>query len=147
MKKFYFEMKRGLWSVAMLLGLLCSVSLASCGDDDDKPGGQSVTTDNLVGRSFRCDWTDINDDNLPVEEHKEITFTSTTQCSIRSWGYDWVWYDSYEKENYNETKTCSYSVSGDKITLHNYPFFAFGGDLELTYCGDFLMEGDNIYKE
>ena len=123
MEKFYFEMKRGLWSVAMLLGLLCSVSLASCGDDDDKPGGQSVTTDNLVGRSFRCDWTDINDDNLPVEEHKEITFTSTTQCSIRSWGYDWVWY------------------------LHNYPFFAFGGDLELTYCGDFLMEGDNIYKE
>ena len=94
MEKFYFEMKRGLWSVAMLLGLLCSVSLASCGDDDDKPGGQSVTTDNLVGRSFRCDWADINDDNLPVEEHKEITFTSTTQCSIRSWGYDWVWYGS-----------------------------------------------------
>ena len=38
MKKFYFEMRHGLWCLTMLLGLICCFSLSSCGDDDDEPG-------------------------------------------------------------------------------------------------------------
>ena len=115
----------------------------SCSDEDE---GMSTSASDLEGRSFTCDESYVNDDDMLVECYKTITFTSSTQCSIRNRGYDWIWDDGYVQDSYNETKTCSYSVSGDKITLHDYPYYAFGGDVVLTYHGDYL-EGDYVWLE
>lgn len=121
----------------VMCALFTAVSFSSCSDDDEE-SSESVTSSSLVDRTFTCDNSYVNDDGLFVESIKELTFTSSTQCSIHSHGYDWNAY--YDQEYYNETKTCSYSVSGDKVTLHNYPFFAFDDDLVLTFHGSYLQE-------
>lgn len=131
---------------------IVTISFVSCSSDDeeDNDGGNptSVTASDLVGRSFTCKWIgEPNEEGRCGEETKTITFTSSTSCSIHSYGYDWIWDDEYKKDRYNETKSCSYSVSGSKITLKNYPYYAFGGDLVLTYCGDCLIYYDDIYME
>lgn len=123
--------------VLVMCALFTAVSFSSCSDDDEE-SSESVTSSSLVDRTFTCDNSYVNDDGLFVESIKELTFTSSTQCSIHSHGYDWNAY--YDQEYYNETKTCSYSVSGDKVTLHNYPFFAFDDDLVLTFHGSYLQE-------
>lgn len=136
--------------IMMAIAAMSFVSCSSDDDEDDNGGGNptSITASGLVGRSFTCSLTgDPNDEGLCGEDTKTITFTSSTSCSIHSYGYDWIWDNRYKKDNYNETKSCSYTVSGSKITLKNYPFFVFGGDFVLTYCGDYLIYNDEIFME
>lgn len=137
------------WNIfGILLAFMVSgAMLISCGNDDDDES-KSVSSDSLIGRSFTNDQTSIDDDGNVSESHTRITFTSASQCSVRTWGFDWIWYDEYRKERYDKTESCSYIVSGSKITLKDYPFYAFGGDLVLEYCGEYLDAGyDDYYFE
>lgn len=138
------------------LAMLCMVAVAclgfsACSDDDDDNnsgnGGGNATATSLVGRSFVKEYFDVNEDDMPSENTTTLTFTSSTVCSVNNQGYDYIWYNGYRKESYNETKTCNYSVSGDQITLRNYPFFASGGDFVLTYKGNSLTNGSYTFYE
>ena len=55
MKYFYLKTKERLWSITILLGLLCCSSLASCGDDDDEPDTEQ--NDNQNNNSGNSDET------------------------------------------------------------------------------------------
>lgn len=141
-------------TVFVLAVFILPLIFTSCEIDDATPGGggsgssSSVSSSDLKGRTFKMHSIgDPNDEGYCGEDNKVITFTSTSSCSINSYGFDWIWDGRYKKSRYDETKSCSYSVSGSKITLHNYPFYVFGGDLKLTYYGDFLSDGYDIYYE
>ena len=138
----------------ILAAIVFPLLFTSCEIEGDAPAGgiggsqSSVSSSDLKGRTFKMhSISEPNEEAYCDEDNKVITFTSTSSCSINSYGFYYIWDDGYRKSRYNETKSCSYSVSGSKITLHNYPFYAFGGDLVLTYYGDFLSDGYNVYHE
>lgn len=139
-------MKQLKYFAMLLTALLVSTSFVSCSDDDDDNGGASPTK--LVGRSFAYFYSGVDGDGNPEQWTTTISFTSETKCSVNDKGYWYIWSDGYKKDSWNETKSCTYSVSGDKITLHNYPFFADGGDAVYTYFGSYLISsGGDKYIE
>lgn len=144
-------MKKIKFLAMLFMALIVSAGFSACGDDDENDtngSGGNITASSLIGRSFVRETSNVDDDGYPEYDKITITFTSTTQCSVKSNGYSYVWYyEGYKKESYNETRSCQYSVSGDKITLHSYPFYAFDGDLVLTYKGSYLDDKYDIYYE
>lgn len=138
----------------ILTAIIFPLLFTSCQIDGDAPIGggggssSSVSSSDLKGRTFKKHYIgDPNDEGYSAEGYDVITFTSTSSCTINTYGFDWIWDDGYRKSRYDKTSSCRYSVSGSKITLHDYPFYAFGGDLKLTYYGDFLSDGYDIYYE
>lgn len=144
------KLKKILWLISLAMFIGSSFVFTACGDDDDESvGGESSSSTSIVGRTFKCVDEDINDEGYKIKDVKELTFVTSTSCSVHSWGYDYYWDDGYKKDYYDETKSCSYSRSGDKITLYNYPFYAFGGNKTLTYKGGYLIDETTkeIFKE
>lgn len=138
--------------LAMMAAVIIPSILTSCEIDGSAPvgggNGKPVSASDLQGRTFVHEEYDIDGEGHKVYHKNSITFTSTSQCSINASGYDYAWYDSgWKKDHYDITKSCSYSVSGDKVTLRNYPFYSSPGDLVLTYWGGALMDGSDVYKE
>lgn len=133
----------------LLMLMISSVAFVACSDDDDEEnGGGGSSTSSIVGKSYTHDSFELDGDDNPQEYHTQLTFTSSTTCKVRVWGYEYIWSDGYKKRNFNETKNCSYTVSASKITLKNYPFYAFGGDLVLTNHGGYLEgAGNRYYKD
>ena len=128
--------------------LLISVSFVSCGDDDDDNDNASASSAKLVGRSFAYYYSGVDGDENPEQWTITITFKDATNCSVNDKGFWYIWYDGYKKESWNKTGSCTYSVSGDRITLHNYPFLADGGDVIYTYKGTYLLSsGGDVYSE
>lgn len=135
--------------LGIIMMLIMGMAFTACSSDDDEEGdGGSSPETSIVGRTFKCVSENINDEGNKEKDVKEITFVTSSSCSILSWGYYYYWDDDWKRGNYNETKSCSYSRSGDKITLYNYPFYAFGGNKTFTYKGSYLIdEGNDIFKE
>lgn len=134
-----------LFSIIMMLMLGLSFTACSDDDDDDKEGTSSTQ---LAGRSFAYYYTGVDGDGNPEQWTTTITFTDDTKCSVNDKGFGYIWDNGYKKETWNETESCTYSVSGSQITLHNYPFYADGGDAKYTYKGNYLISsGGDIYTE
>lgn len=142
-------MKKIIYLFSMLLiASLTSVAFTSCGDDDDDSdvAGQTVSTADLVGKSFSCKttrYTDYDDVPYKEEETNTITFTSSTKCERLQKGYDYVWDNGYKKSWYNHTYTCTYSVSGSTVTIYNYDDF---GNKTFTYTGSSLVSDNEIFQ-
>ena len=126
-------------TIAML-----TFSFLSCSDDDDDGMGRGKSASSLVGRSFMYSYSGVDGDGNPEQWSTTLTFIDATQCSVNDKGYDYIWNNGYKKDSWNWTESCRYSVSGDKITLHNYPGFADKNDFVLTYKGNYL-EGSGYY--
>ena len=132
---------------SMMLMLLACAFCACSNDDEDGSGG--ISGSSVVGNSYR--YTDIyleGDDDYPLEAeyNVRITFTSSKECTVKTWGYDWIWYTSgYKKESFNKSETCSYTVSGEKITIKAYPFIIDRPDVVFTNCGSYLLSYGNKY--
>lgn len=148
-------MKKVKFLAMLMMAFLACASFTACGDDDDDQsngnggnGSGGSTSFSLVGRSFAYYYAGVNGDGMPEEWTTTVTFVNETQCNVNDKGYQYIYYDRYKKEYWDETKSCTYSVSGTTITLHNYPFYAFGGDKTYTYLGSYLKDaGDDIYTE
>lgn len=142
-------MKKIKFTAMLMMAFLACASFTACSDDDDEQGGSgSSNSFSLVGRSFSWHYSEVDGDGNPEEETRTITFVNSTQCNVNTKGYDYIWDDGYKREYWNETKSCRYSVSGTTITLHDYPFYVFGGDKKYTYKGSYLLDdGNDIYKE
>lgn len=126
----------------LTLLFLGSLSLIACGSDDDD-GGSSSSVEN---HTYQCDEMNIDGDGNPEEYHTKLTFKNSTTCEVKSWGYSYIWSDGYKKEHFNSTESCSYYVSGNKITLRNYPFYA-DGNMILTNKGKYLIDqSGKIYQ-
>lgn len=135
-------MKRLKFIFFLALLFVGSLSLIACGSDDDDGGSSSSVENN----TYQCDETDIDGDGNPEEYHTKLTFKNSTTCEVKSWGYYYIWSDGYKREHFNSTKSCSYYISGNKITLRNYPFYA-DGDMILTNNGKYLIDqSGKIYQ-
>ena len=134
-------MKQIKYLLMAFIALFTCISFSACSDDDDD------SAQGVENHSYQRDDISVDGDGNPEEYHVRLTFKSSSTCEVKCWGYDWIWYTSgYKKNTFNETKSCSYSVSGNAITLHNYPFYASGGDLVLTNHGSYLQDkGGDIY--
>ena len=110
-------MKQIKYLLMAFIALFTCISFSACSDDDDD------SAQGVENHSYQRDDISVDGDGNPEEYHVRLTFKSSSTCEVKCWGYDWIWYTSgYKKNNFNETKSCSYSVSGNTITLHNYPF-------------------------
>lgn len=142
-------MKRKIYLFAMLLiASMASVALQSCGDDEESSeyGGQNVSTDDLIGKSFSCKTTSYTDyDGVPYKEGQTntITFKSSTACERYAKGYDYIWDDGYKKSWWNHTYSCTYTVSGSTITIYGYDDF---GSKSFTYTGSSLVCGTDVFE-
>lgn len=134
-------MKNIKYLMLAIVAIFAFVSFTACSSDDDD------SAQGVENHSYQRDDISVDGDGNPEEYHVRLTFKSSSTCEVKCWGYDWIWYTSgYKKNNFNETKSCSYSVSGNTITLHNYPFYASGGNLVLTNYGSYLQDkGGDIY--
>lgn len=121
---------------------VCMCMVSACSSDDDDNGGAvvSVSASDLVGRSFSIKEVGVNADGLPVEYNTQITFTSSTQCTERKWGYDWIW-DGYDKkDSYSYTETYSYNVSDGKINIIDTDYAGNPYIISYTYYGDYMVK-------
>ena len=136
-----FNMKKLVRFAMFCMVLVATAAFVSCSDDDEASSGS------LVGRSFSYKYVGVDGDGNPEEDTTTLTFKSETQCEVNTRGYCYIWSDGYKREHWNDTYTCRYSVSGKKITLHNYPLYAWDGDAVFTYHGSYLVnEGGDVYK-
>ena len=128
-----------------IFGILLCVFMA-CANDDYESDDKKNTS--IVDKSYTYDSFEIDGDGNPEEYHTRLSFISSSTCQVKVWGYDYIWSNGYKKNNFNETKSCSYSISGSKIILKKYPFYAFGDDLVLTNHGSYLEgDGNRYYKD
>ena len=92
------------------------------------------------------DWAE----GRPFETTERITFLSGSECSVYCYGYDWVYGSrGYEKKNWSNTYTLSYSVEGDIITINKYIRYSNGNhkDIQLKHTGSTLVQinGERIF--
>lgn len=92
------------------------------------------------------DWAE----GRPIETTERITFLSDTECSVYSYGYDWTYGSrGYEKNNWSDTYTLSYSVESDIITIYKYIRYYNGDhkDIQLKHTGSTLVQvnGERIF--
>lgn len=106
----------------------------------------------LEGKVYEYYSVEIDDgaDGLPVETTERITFISETECSVYTFGYDWVYRSSGHKKNsWSNTYTLSYSMEGDIITISKYRRQSNGNhkDIKLRYTGSTLVQidGERIF--
>lgn len=132
--------------LGIIMMLVFGLSFVSCGDDDDDV--ESVSATKLAGRSFAYVYSGLDGDGNPEQWTTTITFKDSKNCSVNDKGSCYIWNNGYKKDTWNETRSCTYSVSGSKITLHDYPFFYEGGDAVYTYYGSYLLSsGGDVYTE
>lgn len=121
--------------------LVSSLSLIACGSDDDDGGSSS----SVVNNTYQYDETSIDGDGNPEEYHTKLTFENSSTCKVKVWGYSYIWYDGYRKENFSSTESCICYISGNEITLRNYPFYD-SGNMVLKNKGKYLIDqSGNIY--
>lgn len=144
-------MKKFISFFSVLLMYVAVLGFTSCGDDDSGnedsgSGGGGGSSVSVVGKSYKTVSTDIVEDAdefLESVDNTQVTFTSATQCKIRSWGYDYIWYNGYRKEYYDETYTASCYINGNKITVKDWPLYYYGGDMVFTVIGNQLLSSDD----
>ncbi len=104
----------------MILSLFCTLSLSSCSDDDDEPGGSSVSASdaNLVGfwhiSSIKFvdeeeTWTEDFDDQryyIRLTLKEDHTYSEVTHIAADG-----------DEEEYNNTETGTWEVTGSKLIL------------------------------
>lgn len=154
------------WFTIMMCTCLLGVTASSCSEDDDEPVdinnnennnvdnnsgnddgseiSQQVSPSELVGHAYYY-FESVHDGYSGKDETTEqtIKFTSVTQCSVSINKTEWIWNSGWKQEFSNKNQNCSYTVSGDKITIHKYPLY--GVDIEFTYCGNYLLEWENVW--
>ena len=119
----YKKMKRfNFYAVTILLVAFVSVSLVSCGDDEDENynGGSSSTSISLVGKTFKKSETTYNDDGEKSVDKEEITFTTSSSCTVHYWGSWENIYNDGHKETYRYdtgTMNATYTISGNKVNI------------------------------
>ena len=123
-------------------------------DDPDTPGSGSETGNkvNLVGRTViyhRATKSHGYDDILNLY----LTFKTSTSYSIRRQGSYYMWNNgAYRQYFFDETKTGTYSVAGQVVTMKgNYPFCDreqwANDDWQLVYHGNFLTNIEDSQDE
>ena len=125
----------------LCLGSLCTFT--SCGDDEEdekieKPGndwsdedgsGNQPSYVNVVGKTYQLyELSERDVDHIIRKESLDLrlSFTSSSSYSITKRASYWKYNNgAYRNYDYNETKTGSYSRSGNTITLKgNWPYWA-----------------------
>lgn len=120
--------------------MLClfSVSLHSCGSDDDEPGAGAPTGDDLV-EMLQGTWT--------IEKMKVKTFGQTIELGIDDLknysGYS-DFYDDVLSFNGNKVNGLSYSIDGNSILL---PWYDETWWTEVSFSGNQMTLYYNINYE
>ncbi len=120
-----------------LLCVLISCSLSSCESDDEE---EDVS---IVGNTYKSHEFYLDENGWGWQYTTTINFISSSSCEIKSWGYDYM---DYEKEGYSWTEQCSYTLSGNIITLKDSPFYYRPKDEDFKNCGSYLERMDNKEK-
>lgn len=116
-------------------------SFVGCNDDEEVGNGT------IVGNTYKCHDFYIDEDGWGSDNTTTITFNSSTSCEIKAWGYD---YTDYDKERYSWTERCSYSISGNIITIKNSPLLNRREDEGFKNCGSYLERlnnGNKFFKQ
>lgn len=96
---------------------------------------------NLVGESYT--WSN----------HKQsitLKFRTSSTCDIHNRGFEYV---GAGKDYYDYNKSCSYTISGNTVTLKSWPFYVGDDDYDvvLTYYSDdggyLWRRGEFYYKD
>lgn len=125
--------------IVTLTFLFIGLCFANCSDKDG--GGGSI-----VGNTYKNHDFYLDEDGWGWDNTTTITFKTSSSCEIKSWGYD---YTDYDKERFSWTKTCSYKVSGNTITVINSPLYYNPIDQDFINHGSYLetSSGDIYYKQ
>lgn len=125
--------------------ILATVFIGFCfvGCNDDEEGG----TGTIVGSTYKFYDFYLDEDGWGSEDNITITFNNSTSCEIKAWGYDYTYFD---KERYSWTERCSYSISGNIITIKNSPIIWNREDEGFKNCGSYLerlYNGEKFFKQ
>ena len=121
---------------------LMGLCFSGC-SDDDKEGEEF----GIIGNTYKSYEFYLDEDGWGWENTCTINFVSSSSCEIKAWGYDYM---DYEKERYSWSKTCSYTLSGNIITLKKSPFYHNPKDDDFKNCGGYLERidsGERFYKQ
>lgn len=138
-RRYFFRMiMKSFKFLGIMMMLVMGMSFASCSDNDDSTS--------LIGRSFRGSDSYLDYAGYPETWETTLTFTSSSKVTDNSKGSSYYYENNkYKKENWSTSNSYSYSVSGNKITIRDYP--DSGENKVFTYNGSYLKEGNTIYYE
>lgn len=127
---------------AALVAVAAGLCLSSCGSDDNDDNSEVVTPPagsggsiggsgtggstklNLVGRTYGY-YQRGSEHGYDNSLNITLKFISSTQCAVTkdSWYYKWQ-NSAYRQFHYQGTKTASYTVAGNRVTVNGaWPFW------------------------
>ena len=124
-----------------LMVAMLSLSLSSCGSDDEGVGSQSEIIQNLMSHKWTGSSTDYD-----VYSYGGATYTQTWTVYFTSESEGVMHVVAVDRDSslgtskVEEHLDFSYSVDGNKIRLYGESNFVF------DYYGSYMMEGDDIFE-
>lgn len=134
-------MKQSNFIIALSVFCMClmgSLLLTSCSKDDEKGGGD------LSGKTLKYYVAEFDDSAGQIYETTErIIFNSTSECEVKRHGYDWVYYDEWEKDYWSDNYSTTYTYDGNRLVVKGYVLMWNGSRVDKTFINKGgYFEGD-----
>lgn len=132
---------------AALVAVAAGLCLSSCGSDDDNDDSGEVVTPptgsggstggsgtggstklNLVGKTYEYYYVGKDPRGYNWSYDITLKFTTSTQCLVKKSGsyYKYKGHEQYGEVNYEVSKTTSYKVTGNRVTVNGaWPFNSY----------------------
>lgn len=148
------------FGISLFIMALVNVAFTSCSHDDDDEdieygdmeqngtGGNSGDSSYDIKKTGYYEYdqsVSVLHDKQYFDEYycTQIQFTSSSTCRVRNEGYTYKYSNGqYRKVNVNETRTCSYTKYGRKVTIKKMPLWV-SGNINTSYDVEFDIVDSN----